>query len=740
MAKLKQICLSLLVIYLLLGANAGSPVARAQTAEIISNQMTQPDTVNSSWKNYQDIPASYAPVAENASFKLYVDKTTLAFKVVDKRSGYVWHSTLDVINKDDKLNASWAAFAKSGISIDYLDQKAVKKRISITNSNHSVDLKPIDHGFEASIKFIDYSITVGVIVKIELSGVSIEVPFVTIKEADVNFKLGELYVYPFFGATRADEVPGYMFIPDGSGSLIRFSAVTKAKNMFYGRYYGADLGMISNLPYDPAVNQPDKISIPVIGMIHGYKQNGFISIVEKGASYGEIQVHPAGVITNFNFLYNAFVYNESYFQSTNRAGDGVTILQRKTNAFDVKLHYRFLTKDDSDYVGMARSYQQSLVDQDVLRKSSDPNSNIGIRIEFLGGEKEKILLWNRPIAMTTVSQMSNILNDLAIKNPDVIYYGWQPLGASSMPPTSLKVEGSLGNLDQLRTLTAKIAGGGGNLYLYLDPQAALLNEGGYSPRNDLAISITSVNLQGYNRNKVNYYLNADVLKAHYSPLSKEIFSNLKAGLALDGIGSTLYSDFKNNHFLNREDNIRMYQKLLADSKGNTSFYMPNDYMFGYMKAYYDMPLTDSGYIYTTDAVPFLQIVLAGYIPYYGPALNFSSNFQDDLLQQVDSGVYPSYFLTNEVTAKILNTSSNWIYTSAYSQWAQEIKKNYQWMNNLLGPVKGQAIIARQVLEYGVVATTYANRKQIIVNYTAQPFTAAGVVVNRKDAVIREVTP
>jgi hypothetical protein len=590
------------------------------------------------------------------------------------------------------------------------------------------------------VKFIDYSITIGVIVKLEANGVSVDVPFESIKEESPDFKLGELYVYPFFGATRADSIPGYMFIPDGSGSLIRFGSVTKATNMFYGRYYGSDLGMITTLPYDRAINRPYKISIPVIGMVHGEKQNAFVCIVEKGASYGEIQAHPSGIITNFNFLYNAFVYNESFFQATNRSGAGVTVLQPKTNTFDVKIHYRFLIKNDSDYVGMAKSYQQYLVEKGVLKNNSNPNSNIGIKLEFLGGEKEEVLLWYRSITMTTVGQMTNILNDLDIKNPDVIYYGWQPLGASSMPPKSLRLDSSLGNLDQLRSLTEKIAAGGGNLYLYLDPQAALEGESGYSPRNDLAMSITDSNLQGYNRNKVNYYLNFDALSKRYSTLSEKILSDIKGGLALDGIGSVLYSDFKNNHFLNREDAITKYQNWLTKNTGNISFYIPNDYMFGYMKAYYDMPLTDSGYIYTTDAVPFLQIVLAGYIPYYGPPLNFSSNLQDDLLRQVDFGVYPSFFLTNDVTAKILNTSSNWIYTSSYSQWGQEIKQTYQWMNNLLGPVKGQEIVARQVLKDGVVATTYANGKQIIVNYNDTPFTTSGVVVNSKDAVIREVVP
>ncbi|HWQ05205.1 MAG TPA: DUF5696 domain-containing protein [Longilinea sp.] len=708
----------------------------AQASGFPVNQVGQTEPPMPDQQTGQDIPANYELVGENELFQLHVDRTTLAFKVVDKRSGYVWNSNLDTVTPEDQLNKTWTAFATSGISLDYLDQKAASKRVSLTNSNHTVDVQSINQGFQATVTFSDYSISVGVIVTLEANGVSVEVPNSSIKEDDPAYKLGVLYAYPFLGATKEDSISGYMFIPDGSGSLIRFSKSTKAQNMFYGKYYGPDFGMITNLPFDRTINRPNNLSIPVFGMVHEEKQNAFISIVESGASYGELQVHPAGVITKFNFLYSAFVYNESYFQATNRSGDGVTTIQRKTNVFDVKIHYRFLTKQDADYVGMARSYQQYLKDMGILNKVFDLNTNIGIKLEFLGGEKERILFWDRSIPMTTVSQMSDILQDLKIKNPDVVYYGWQPLGASTTPPTTMKLEGSLGTLDQLSALAQKITSDGGNFYLYLDPQAALTDEGGYSPRNDLAMSITNSDLVGFNRNKINYYLNFAALSRDLSSLSMDVVNKIKAGLALDGIGLTLYSDFKNNHFMNREETIRLYQKLITDDVGSTAFYTPNDYMFGNMKAYYDMPLTDNGYIYTSDVVPFLQIVFAGYIPFYGPALNFTSDVQEDLLRQIDFDVYPSYFLSNARTANILNTSSNWIYTSSYGQWEKEIKRSYLWMNNLLAPVKGQEIIARQTLAPGVVATTYSNGRQIIVNYSDQPFTAGNLVVNSRDAAIR----
>jgi len=726
--SLLQVLIALLVV---LGLITGPQAVKAQGGLQASRPAGQLD---------QEIPETYELVGENASFQLYANRASLAFKVVDRRSGYVWHSNLDEKIDGDRLNKTWTAFASSGISIDYLDEKAASERLSITNSEPVIQFNPTGQGFEATVNFPDPSITLLLRVMLEDTGVSVEIPFDSISEADPAYKLGQLYVYPFLGYTRGATTPGYMFIPDGSGSLIRFAETTKATNMYYGRYYGADLGMLAEMPYDPTVNRAMRISVPVYGLVHGEKENGYIAIVEKGASYGEIQAHPAGIITNFNFIYNMFVYNQSYFQATNRSGAGVTTLQQKTNAFDVKIHYRFLTGENSDYVGMARSYQQYLVERGQLKKVADEGNDIGIKLEFLGGEKEKVLFWWRLIPMTTVEQMAAILDALEVKNPDVVYYGWQPLGASSMPPKSLKIDGGLGSLDQLRELVDKVQLEGGNFALYLNPQAALYQESGYSPRYDLAMAITNVNMIGYNRSTVNYFLNDEAVNQRFSNLNADVTSRLNAGLALDGIGTTLYSDFKSGNFLTREEAIGRYRALMGANPGRKAFYLPNDYMFGSMDAYYDMPLSNNGYIYTNEAVPFLQIALSGYIPYFGPAMNFSSDPQTDLLRHVDYGVYPSFFLTQEVTGKIINTHSSWLYTSSYQQWGGEINQTYQWLNALLGPVKSQSIIARETLADGVVAVTYENGKQILVNYTDRPFNAGGTVVNAKDAIIREVVP
>lgn len=688
----------------------------------------------------QEIPATYQQVGENDTFQLYADPTTLAFKVVDKRSGYIWHSNLDEVTEEDDLNRTWTAFAQSGISIDFLDDETDEDRASITSAEHTIDFNPTEQGFEATLTFTEPSISLGVTVELEEDGVRVEVPFDSIREADPDFRLGLLHLYPFLGAVNENSVPGYMFVPDGSGTLIRLAAQTRARNMFYGRYYGADLGMISTLPYDILVNRAFQISIPVIGMVHGEKENAYLAVVEKGASYGEIRAHPAGVTTKFNFVYNTFVYNQSYFQATNREGAGVTVLQPATNVFDVVVHYRFLTGEDSDYVGMAQSYQSYLVERGLLQKQVDAGKDIGIKLEFLGGEKERILFWDRSFPVTTIAQMKAIINNLEVNNPEVVYYGWQPGGAFSMYPSSLDIDRVLGTRGELSSFADEVTAANGHFSLYLDPQAALMYVGGYSTRNDLAMSITTVNLAGDNRFKENYYLNLEALEARYRGVVNDMANVAGVGLALDGITKSLYSDFRNDTVVNREVAIQRYQALVADTEGGNAFYLPNDYMFPYMRAYYDVPLSDSGYLYTTEVVPFLQIALSGYTPMYGSALNFSPNLRASMLRHADYGVYPSFFLTHEPTSAFLQTTSWWIFSSWHEQWDQDVEETYQWLNALLGPVKGEQIVARERLSNGVFATTYSNGQQIIVNYNRTPFNQGGLTVDPENAIIREVDP
>jgi hypothetical protein len=721
-----------------------STVTLALSTSTISNQYTQPEPEVSEWTIHQSIPEGYERLAENDTYVLYAHPETLAFKVVDLRSGYIWHSNLDEVTEEDRLNRTWTAFAQSGVSIDLMYDDATTDRLSITRDGHSLDFDRLPNGFSAELSFPLYGLGLTINVTLEADGVKVEVPSDSIVESmPDDYKFETIHLYPFFGATKGGSVPGYMFIPDGSGSLIRYADSTKATSMFYGRYYGDDLGMISTNLYDYYVNPAYALSLPVLGAVHGVHQNAYLVVLESGAPYARLRAHPAGIITQFNFIYNSFIYNESFFQATNRAGAGVTAIQKETNDFDIVMHYRFLSGEEADYVGMANNYRDYLIDHDQLSDRTVDEDPMGIRLEFLMGEKKRFLFWDVSVPMTTFKQLDAILQDLntnEVKGIQAVVYGWQKLGASATAPTKLSVEPQLGSLKSLAAINQTLLDQHGALQLYLDPQSALRGVSGYSVRSDLAMSITNKNLLGYNRTKVNYYYNLTQVEKRLVGFSQSLGALPDVELALDVIGNTLYSDFKSGNQLNREGAKAAYTGMFESLEREISFYAPNDYAFATMKNYYDAPISNSGYLYTTDSVPFLSIALSGYVNLYSTPLNFSSDLTFERLRLVDYQLYPSFMVTHHPTSRILLTYSNWIYSSQYSQWSDKIVDTYAWMADRLEPVKGATVVSRTIPQSGISVITFSNQQTIIVNYTTQPYQLGNVTVSARDAWVGELQP
>jgi len=114
------------------------------------------------------------------------------------------------------------------------------------------------------------------------------------------------------------------------------------------------------------------------------------------------------------------------------------------------------------------------------------------------------------------------------------------------------------------------------------------------------------------------------------------------------------------------------------------FYAPNDYLWNFTKGFLNIPMNNSQYIYETDTVPFLQIILNGYIDYFTPYMNV--------------GFFSILSIYNEV-------------------------------NEALRNFRGYYLVNRIVLKEGVVKNTYDNEKSIIINYTNKEYKYNNIVIN-----------
>jgi len=166
------------------------------------------------------LSSDYRKVAENDRLELWLKEQSLSIQVKDKRSGYMWSS--EII--DTESNESWKNFMASGLSLEYFEESKpnATRTDLVSQTNKSIAFETLEKGFKAIIRLNDLKIGMELHVSLEGDQLVVRIPQQSIVEGNKT-KLGSVYVYPFLGATKAGDVEGYMFIPDGSGALIQLA-------------------------------------------------------------------------------------------------------------------------------------------------------------------------------------------------------------------------------------------------------------------------------------------------------------------------------------------------------------------------------------------------------------------------------------------------------------------------------------------------------------------------------------
>jgi hypothetical protein len=114
---------------------------------------------------------------------------------------------------------------------------------------------------------------------------------------------------------------------------------------------------------------------------------------------------------------------------------------------------------------------------------------------------------------------------------------------------------------------------------------------------------------------------------------------------------------------------------------------------------------------------------------YGEYVNFEANETEYFLKLVETGIYPSFYLTYENPSDLIYTNSSDIYTSQYSVYREQILKYYDELKNLNSLTAGSLIVSHEVTDTGITVVTYDNGVKIYVNYSENAATVDGVTVD-----------
>lgn len=559
----------------------------------------------------------------------------------------------------------------------------------------------------------------------------VNVPVATIEETS-TFLIRSIDVLPFFGAAGVED-EGYMFVPDGSGSLIYLNNGKVRDEQYVQRVYGDDpnntrwaRGMVS-----------ESARMPVFGMKRNDK--AWLAEITSSESVSSITSSVSGMKNSYNNVHASFsLRGEDWLELyTGTVYQEIQILNAERYNGNLEVQYGFLSDDRATYSGMAELYRTNLIEEGVLQPLS-AEEQLPFYVDILGSYDKRETVLGVPYrsiqSMTTYEEAAHILDQLnenGIQRVNMRYIGWFNKGIRHSTPSAIKLDSTVGSKKELQQLSEQLQASGGNLFPDVALQYMYDDDLAFTPSSDAARFVTRevVELHPYNRamNRM-----SPLLGSHYllSPAKLNYFVDefLHAyskynmtGVSLRDLGNVVGADYRVSRVVHRETAKQLAEQALQKvaDKQETLIVGGHAYAWKYASHIVDAPTSSSGFNITDETVPFYQMVLHGYIPYSGTVINLSDeqDLNKQLLQAIELGSSPHFIWSYDDSAELKFTKYDQYFSTQYEIWLADAGDMYAKLNEALSAVSGAAMVDRIVHTPDVVEVKYSNGRNIIVNYS-----------------------
>ncbi len=593
---------------------------------------------------------------------------------------------------------------------------------------------------------VDYTLTE--------NGLTVNIPNEEIQYDTNTFAISTLNVLQYFGSASEKE-EGYMFVPDGSGSIVKFNnGKTNISDSIKVQLYGLDDGReISTRPY---FNEQG--NLPVFGIKKA--TSAMFAIIESGDANATIVADIAGKNTNVqdrNRCYTSFKLSEYMEMEFKSSGKTSRIYQSKRNAADITVSYTILDGEKANYSGMAEYYRNYLIDKGVLKKKDF--SSVPFNIEIVGAYDHKTAFlgvsYTEMRALTTFDQCQELIQklyDAGITNISLNYKGWANNGLRNSAFNRAKVLNSLGGKSGLADLLAFADKLGVNLYF--ETELALVYESemfdGFSQltqasryvSRDIAHHfqyVTDWNTASKNNDAI--IVSPSVIynirniensnKGYATKLLNDLNKLNVKGVSLGSLGYNLPGNYKIKDFYDRADTAKTYLAVAekyAESM-NVMAKKANAYMLPYVNSIFEISNTSSMFNLTDASVPFYQMVIHGSVEYSGEPINLNGDARKTFLQAVEAGSGMYYRWCYASNGDVKDLWFDGMYSLSYESWIDDAIKMYKEYNDILGATADEYIVAHENVAEDVNKVTYSDGTTIYVNYNSYDYTAAdGTVV------------
>ncbi len=538
-----------------------------------------------------------------------------------------------------------------------------------------------------------------------------------------------------YGGQYPDEklYSGYVFYPDGSGTLFDFNKLytetKKSAISWSGKVYGQDYAYytvsgqnqeVIRLPVYGIVSTSGIREIPILDgegnhltnsndrYLYNYEpiKTGFLAMLEEGDALANIAVSFDSMRHNYASVYTTYyprpkdTYDLSDSLSVSGNSEWTVVADRKyTGSYRTRIV--MLSDSDADaypatWVGMATAYREYLEGSGVLSRLTEEEvkDQIPLYIETFGAIETTKQILSVPVTvkvpLSSFADVKAMYDDLklaGITNVNFKLTGFANGGMESTYPAKLKWEKAVGGNGGFTTLIKEAEENGFGVYpefdfAYISHEKAF---DGISLKGTGARTVDNryCSKQIYNAvyQKFESFFDmcvaTNMIETYYDKLSGNLSKYQEDGsfgISVSTLGSDLNSSFDEDNPINREEAKGDVSRLLTSIKKTYGDIMTsggNAFTLKYTEHLLNMPIDSSNYRQQSAAVPFMGMVLHGYVNYTGSAMNLAGDTDYNLLKSIESGASPYYLLSYNAANTMLlkqDPTLNKYYSIRYDIW------------------------------------------------------------------------
>lgn len=698
---------------------------------------------------------------EDDTLALCADTKTGRFELTDKSSGKIWYSVPTDYEQDEISKGIAKTNARSHLLLEYISRQDenTNQITQKTNSyamceiNDSIAFEAVAGGFKLTYDFEEIGIKIPVTYFLNNGGyLSVSINVDEISEND-EYLIVSVGLLPFFGAA-GHGTDGYLFIPDGSGTVAEFNSGIIPSKAYEKMVYGEDLAHTDEAKTSNEVD----IRLPVFGTVYD-EGNALMSVITAGDGAAAILAQTGSDAVNYNTVYSKMIYRiysegEALYQN-NKSNKISTITHTELGVTDYTVRYYPLSGENASYSGMANKYREYLVSEQGLQKTEYAPS---LALRAYGSlEVEKNLLgihYYDKQSLTSYSQLQNIaaeLKDNGVNALAVQYVGWSANGVYnrelSLSGKPLNVLGGSKDFSELNSYMNKQG-----FELYPDVDILTFSKGGNGVgiRGESTKAPNGDNAKQYQYSTVTYEITESIdpwyllsPKCLESAVSKLLDNYSKTGaslISLSNMGNSLYSDFKATDGIYRSKSLYIVKNALDKvSKADIKLAVSggNAYSLGYSQRVFEAPVASSGYDFFTYDVPFYQMVLYGYVNYTTPAVVQSADNRAMLLKAIETGSDPLFACIAEDSNVLRETRMSDLFSSGFDSFKKQAVDYYTEYSDVMQRVSEADMLKHTKISEDVYRVDYSNGIQIFVNYSDSDYSDGNVTVSARGYFVRE---